>query len=183
MEFGTLVLSKGKSIQKDLIRIDGKYRYQITLKIGKFIFLRPDNGKMIIEISKRLVEENPEDVLPFNQESVKYFTDLIRDYYEEQEKRKQLRINELMNKYQEYQRKSNELKDYIGRLEIKNQEVYSENRAKEIRGVSKALRRKQRQLNGIEAKIRKIQSEIQLIEKAKEASMEDIEKTVKSYLK
>jgi hypothetical protein len=183
MEFGALVLSKVRSLQKELVAIDGKYEFITTLKIGKFIFLRPDNGKMIIEINGNLVEEKPENILPFNRESVEYFTNLIRESYEKWKEVKQRQIDELMSKYQEHQGKVNELNSYIARLETKNQVAYSENRAKEIRGVSKALRRKQRQLNGMEVKIKGIQSKIQLIEKIKEVSMNSVEEIVKSHLK
>ncbi|PLS18974.1 hypothetical protein CVD28_00810 [Bacillus sp. M6-12] len=182
MEFGTLVLSVRFSLWSDYRRVDGRYLDLTTLRIGKFIFQRPDNNQIVVEVDGSLLQDAPDKIFPLNHANVQHFKKLIEESYERKKKGVQEKIEELMAENKERQAKVNELQETIAVIEEKNKVEFSENRAKNIRELSKAMRKKQNRIENTNRTIDDKKKEWQKYEKTKQISLQLVDETVKKYL-
>lgn len=182
MEFGTLVLSVDRGLQESYQMIDRRHREVMIIKPGKFIFERPDNGKMIVEIDGYLGHEVPSQLFVLNQANVEYFKDLIKKRYDEKVNRVRSTIEELVEQKKLEVNKVNELQANIDSVKAKNKVEFSENREKTIRQVSKALRKHQNRITAIHRNIEEQEEKIEKYEKSKQYSLDIANQDMKDFL-
>jgi hypothetical protein len=182
MQFGTIVLSKEKSLRSNYMMIDGRHREVTLIKEAMFIYERPDNKKMIIEIEKSLLEDSPGQLFPLNHASAEYFKTLIKQRYDDKQNQIRLEIDTFVANREVEEEKVRELELNIQKVEEKNKIAFSENRAKTIRQLSKSLRKHQHRIEGTSQVIKEKESKIVDYEKSKQYSLELADKDMKKYL-
>lgn len=163
-----------KNHNKDIVFGDDvlSYRHSITnsyesieeygtkkLKKAKFIFKRPDTGKVILEINDKYLEDNFENVFKLNKQSLQIFKNKIvdmaeLDFFEANEKIRLLKL------------KIDIISGEILKLSIEgvraksNQENdFSNSREEALNTITKAIRRKNNKIENLNKKIKEIEKE------------------------
>ena len=172
MQFGTPVLSTNKSLQSTFERTEKGFLALTVIQIGSFIFERPDNGKVIIEIVDTLAHESPENVFPLTHQTAEHFKTLIADRYKQLIADQLLQLNDLAVQTKETKLKIKELEALIQNVEAKNKEAFSETRAKSIQQQTKALRKHQNRLKAIAVNVHATEAKVIEYEHALEYSLE-----------
>lgn len=182
MQFGELVLSVNRGLRTNYQMIDRRGSEVSLIKVGKFIFKRPDNGKMIVEIEGVLLEEDPNKLFPMNHANVEYFKTLIKKHYEKKKNKVGLEVNKLVEERKVILNKITELQTQIDVVKVKNEIDFSGNREKTIRQISKALRKQVSRKERIDFSLKELEVNIEKYEKSKKYSLQIADKDMKRYL-
>lgn len=179
MQFGTLVLSKEYSFRTDYIK-SGSYSYMDTmlLKVGKLIFQRPDNHSIIIEIEGSLLQDKPENVYFYNEQNQAYFKELMRLKFVERIERINQGIQKEREQIADCQAQVDTIQATINLLEEKNKLEFSNNRAKEIQGISKNQRKHQRKIDAVHQRIKDELTRIDRIQLEMDYSLKNFDKQI-----
>lgn len=99
--------------------VNGRMFEVLFLEVSKFIFQRPDNKKMILEIDHHLYEEEPNKLFLLNQTNVEYFKTLIQQHYDEKMNQTREGINQLVKDREAQQEKIKQLQTSLALTEKK----------------------------------------------------------------
>lgn len=180
LEFGTLVLSKKASLRVKVLKTGMLSYYDVVyLCVGKFIFQRPDNKQILIEMPEGIIQETAEDVYLYNPANIEHFKELVRDMFQDRVIRiLDQSIQVELDAAKECQEKVLSLQKEILLLEEKNAVEYSSNRNKQIKGLSKNLRKHERKLVAVESFVSRERERIAKIEKEQELSLASFYETI-----
>lgn len=184
LNFGTLLLSKKASLRttslrtKDESSVYNSFYNVVYLVVGKFLFQRPDTHEILIEMPEGVIQEKAENVFIYNHANVEHFKGIVRELHEDRIEVIRKTIQDELDAGKRWQEKIDTLQSEISSLELKNLSDYSENRMKQIRGLSKNLRKHQRRLDGVKGSISNEEDRIKRIEKEMELSISTFDQTI-----
>lgn len=165
MRFGEYYIGIGKMAGENVLN------YLYTFPTFKFLFERPDNGLIIVEEGMTIFNEKKEHLVPLDETTELKLKEQIDKYYDERmlqhTSKRDADANALVLKNEDIER----LKLEIAHLESLNSESFTENRARAIRQLSKALRRGSRNAEFIEQTIEKKTQAMNRCEERRKASM------------
>lgn len=153
MDFGTVVLVNGHSIYRDFLKAEYGRSYVSLLRVGTYIFHRPDTGEVIVEMDKILIQVNSEDVYPFNKANLKLFKEKLQSHYMIHVEGFAEKEMNLSLEKDSIQVRVDETKSMIAKLEERNNVEYTEGRVKQIQGISKNMRKMEKRIASIEKSI------------------------------
>lgn len=179
MEFGTTVLSKTHSLFSDHIRFPKETTSSqiLGVDVGKFIYKRPDNGKIIIELNNRLMELASKDLLLFTKKNYYTFQNEINGRFTSILSNLQEKLIKLKQDKTQFLEKTKVIEETMRRIVEKNKEEYSENREKSLAQLEKNQRKHHRKVESFDKLILETTNQINLTEKAHLFSLTNIRQT------
>lgn len=179
MKFGEYVFSRNFSKSVNFQRIERESLTVYEIKKATFLYLRPDNGKAILEIGDRLVQEKPKDIYILNEKNGTLFLKELSDYYDERIQQFDEKIQNILSDKKQIKIKMKHLVNEIHILEEKLKEEHTENRLKSQNQLKKALRKLERQILSLDSKLSEENSNKEKMQKGKDYSIKLFKKEFK----
>lgn len=178
LKLGTPVLSEQVSIYSDYKMIGYTFYRVYKLRVATFIYQRPDNKKVIVEMDGQLAYDDPHRVYVLHQSSIDLFKQKIADIFKQELCNLKKDKEELLTKAERYQSEISEMDEQINLL---RQRELTEGRLKQIKDLSKHQRRLKNRINAIRMLVSQKEEQMEKINFEMKLSLEMVDDQMKNF--
>lgn len=181
MEFGTIILSKKKSISNDSVIINRHFLTVLTVTPAMYCMTRPDTGNIIMELNGMLCEEKPENISLFLEEKENCL-EYVGSYFTKRLKKEQNAICILEEEeLPTVTNKLNSLQVQYEQTKKKNETEYTETREKSMKELEKSIRKYKRKIEAIQYAMNARKEDVKELKMAEEYSLEKAKEVFAEY--